>query len=169
MEIKLINSESVIAELIIGNETQTIEYAHLKEIAPQFDRDDVEGIWLDNSEKIVLGIIFIAQGQGSIIIAWDTEQGKLVHVSNGSYSEVLLLDGEYIYSLCDVSCWGVRSHLEMHKYKFGTIDMFCEGEELEINDISKEENSDNNMGYWIEKIGNTIKGGHKDACCVHII
>lgn len=169
MEIKLINSESVIAELSLENEVQIIDYESIKKIAPQFNYDDVEGLWLDSFDNIVVGIIFIAQGQGSLIFAWDTEQKKIVHLTNGAYSEVLFFDGEYIYGVCNVSCWGVESHIELYRYKFKTVDTSYEGEQVDITSAAEDNSSVNNERFWIEKENDTLKFGYGEKCFIYKI
>ena len=111
-----------------------------------FKKQENEGFWFDVFGKYVIGIIRIAQGQGNFIVGWDTDEKKIVHVSNGEFEERVFMYDGYVYSVCEVCWYGVKAHLAADRVEFGTMDRWGETESLnciENAGISTEEGKKN--------------------------
>lgn len=162
VSIKILNTEEAIAEIHKDGEVQTITYNELLGLAPHIDREDVEGIRMLIDGNYAVGCLIIADGQGTVIFGWDILQGKIIHLTSGAYTEALLLDGGYVYSLCNISCWGVKAHLELYRHRFGTIDIGDEGEKLDFELLPEYSSEYSNDDFWIRKENDRVIAGYKD-------
>jgi len=130
IKLKAINSANVILEAEVNGEVQQIMWKAIENAVPGFKKKENEGFWFDVFGKYVIGIIRIAQGQGNFIVGWDTDEKKIVHVSNGEFAERVFMHDGYVYSVCEVCCYGVKAHLAADRVEFGTMDRWGETESL---------------------------------------
>lgn len=160
--VKILNTEETIAEINKDGEIQTITYDELLRLAPQINREDVEGVRMQIDGDNAFGCLVIADGQGSVIFGWDTLQKRIVHLTSGAYTEAMLLEGGYVYSLCNISCWGVKAHLELYRHRFGTMDIGDEGEKLDFELMPEYSSKYSNDDFWIRKENHRVIGGYKE-------
>lgn len=130
IKLKAVNSANVILEAEVNGEVQQIMWKAIENAVPGFKKKENEGFWFDVFGKYIIGIIRIAQGQGNFIVGWDTDEKKIVHVSNGEFAERVFMYDGYVYSVCEVCCYGVKAHLAADRVKFGTMDRCGETESL---------------------------------------
>ena len=83
---------------------------------PEFEYvADYEGCeaYLDRSYNIVFGFVSWASGQGGIVFVWDIYHNKVIHVGENEFVVKLLLYGNRLFALHDVSYYGHRAELKL--------------------------------------------------------
>ena len=72
----------------------------------------------------------IASDQAGLVIVYDAEQDKVIHVSDGAYCIAAFIFDEYLYHLCAVHNYSCPNHWQMYAVKTGTMDAGCCGDRL---------------------------------------
>ncbi len=80
---------------------------------PAMAQEDIEYIHAEVCGRYVVGCMTTAQGQGGLVFVWDTEAQQVIHVSDGEYAVRAAVHDHKVYTLRQVSFWGVRAHLRL--------------------------------------------------------
>lgn len=156
MKLHINDSNDIIINLDDGQE----QHLTLSKLAPYWSYttpEDIEYTWVDAQQKFVVGIITVASGQGGILFVWDTEEQRIVHISDGSYAVRALLHHKQIYTIRYVYCWGTPAHLTAEVVDFGSLDSQIEGNELKLNlELSDENNPYDDPSLRLEVINDTV-------------
>ncbi len=101
-----------------------IKFSDIKKYWDYADPEEIEGCraYLREDKKVILILLVVAQGQGGVVIAWNSDSNSLEHISEASYSVAVDMDANYIYMLQMVCNWNTRAHFEFARIEYGVMD-----------------------------------------------
>lgn len=142
----------------------------LEDIRPYWDyanEDDIEGARLYVRDERIVALLSVASGQGGVVVIWDAESRRIVHVSEAAYAVAADLFDGYVYTLSAIQNFETTFTAKLSKSPVGTMDAFKESE-VEDFEFDKIEDYDGNYDHidlqveadrviiWIEDKSYTI-------------
>ena len=134
----------------------------IKEVWPDYEPDEIEGVNFDFDYDMVIANVCIAQGQGNILLVWDLDNDELIHLSRCAYAEKSVIRNCEIYTLCDFGCYGLKQHLCITKTRFEVLDIFVEGELMDFRLEPEYSTRYNPDDFFIRIVGDEIEAGYKE-------
>lgn len=126
--------------------TQQILWADIIKLWPNAKGAQIAGIGALVQEPIVLFWMTSGNGLDGIIAAWDTEEEKIIHISEGSFTRRALVYGNMVFSLREVPKPDL-SEMFLCGTVFGTMDAVGKDKvnaiSLNIKVFDKQFNSEN--------------------------
>lgn len=106
--------------------------------------DDFEGGTAKLVDDKILFTLLTASSQGGIVAVWDTETGRLEHISEGSYCVAVDAFDDKIFRLLCESNFVTKANLQLWETPYGIMDADDEGTQvrLAIPDIVDEFDGD---------------------------
>ena len=105
----------------------------LKDLEPYWqyaNETDIEQITVRSVDDYIIAGFTIASGQGGVVTVWDTN-GKLIHVSSGSFGVASTIFDGYVYTLCAVIYWGHPLSFSLKRIRLGAMNAFEDSDEVE--------------------------------------
>ncbi|SCY73076.1 hypothetical protein SAMN02910292_02697 [Lachnospiraceae bacterium XBB2008] len=132
-ELTCVSEGDVFISYVKDSQEKTIPFSAIKPLWNYADASEGEysEAFVDDDEKTIWGLFIIASMQGGIIIGWDTEQDKVIHISEAAYAEDFDIYDGYVYSVCYVSNFRTKPRYEVFRTKVGTMDPNCKLEKVE--------------------------------------
>ena len=160
--IEYVLNQRTIFKIHLGDgKTTCIKYADIRKFWDFANKSDIEWCtWRICGDKAVFGLT-TASGQGGVICAWNNISGEIEHISEGSYVQDCILEGDYLYSLREISNFMMPYHYRVERIHYGIKDSIKEGELLYADKPLKAETCSG-----LNVIGNTIYVNCNDKWCV---
>ncbi len=121
-EIEYVARKGVLIKVKDEHEVKEIRFSDIKPFWQYATESYFEGgnaLLLDN---IVVFSIIVASGQGEVIVGWDLEQDKVIHISNADYCIDFAIYKDMLYMLFDVNNYTTPSNISVYRIPFGTMD-----------------------------------------------
>ena len=122
------------------NRKLRIQYSDIEPFWAYAEPDSFEGGRAFVKDDYLIFTMLTAGGQGGVVCVWDCNNDKLVHISDGSYCVAAALADGKLYTLCDISYFGMPYHLRIFSCPFGSMDADTEGTALYADQPVKIEN-----------------------------
>lgn len=125
--LKYIAEDGVVIRVEGGNTVQKIRFSEIEKYWDSANEDEFEGGSAALVGNTVLFTMMTAGGQDGIIAAWDLDENKVIHISNGTSCTSFDLYNDMLYLLCDISNFNTASHYSIFRVPFKTMDPTVEG------------------------------------------
>lgn len=128
-----------IADYLVNEKKYTIPFSAVIKYWSYATEEDVE--WAKMSlldDGNILFILTTGSDQGGVVCIWDTEEHKLIHISEGSYAIAATVYDGYVYTLCYMHHWGAEETFAITKATVGTMDAWADtqGEAITFNEYN---------------------------------
>ena len=125
--LKYIAEDGVIIRVEDGNAVQEIRFSDIEKYWDSANEDEFEGGSAALVGNTVLFTMIAAGGQDGIIAAWNLDENKVIHISNGAFCTSFDLYNDMLYLLCDIIDFNTASHYSIFRVPFKTMDPTEEG------------------------------------------
>ena len=131
--LKYVAEDGVIIHIEDSNAVQEIRFSDIEKYWDSANEDEFEGGSAALVRNTVLFTMITAGGQDGIIAAWDLNENKVIHISNGAFCTSFDLYNDMLYLLCDISDFNTAPHYNIFRVPFKTMDPTEEGTMLYCN------------------------------------